>query len=543
MKGQKNLFTLSLYFSIPPVAILFAAIRFLGGINTAFAFLVAFIASFAVDYLILKGIVKRLYEIADIIDQFSKGKLPSVNRLRNLRGKFDFMVEPVLAAFELVFGLMGKLQRTSEELSYFFSRFNHSMDLISEAAGQIATSIEEIAQGAGEQAEAAQETSDNVNSLSSLAEQIAQQTRERETGINTILEKVGITRKVLEDLLHQLTLSSETSTLSAQKMKELENLTEGINSFVNTITDIADQTNLLALNAAIEAARAGEQGRGFAVVADEVRKLAEQSGKAAEEIKELSERIQKEASETVVQVVKNQEVINENIKKGNESMAAFDDIVEEISSFKASMEKISSMVKEQVDRVVKVSQAAEKMAAVSQETAAGVEEIAASSQEQKNMVKSISDEATRLSQMAEELVMLSEAYSKNYEMSEALKSRINEVKQMLLDLARKDFVVNKDEKVLKEEFQKIKRENPAILQLAILDEKGDVTYITSKLPVQNLAFRPWFRESVAGKVYVSNPYIDLATNRMTVTVSVPVKAEGGEITGVLAADVDIRDVN
>ncbi|MCG0274864.1 MAG: methyl-accepting chemotaxis protein [Thermosediminibacteraceae bacterium] len=523
-------------------ALVFLAANLISGVTfrTLFIFLSAFIIAFFLNYYILRSGLRKLYTMAEVIGEFSRGELPSVNRIKEVKGLFDFMADPILKAFERVFGLMGRLQRTAEEINYFFSHFKQSMDNINEAAQQIASSIEEIAQGAGEQAEAAQETSDNMMSLSALAEKIAEQTREREKGVESIIEKVKGTRAVLESLLSHLSLSSNASSLSVSKMKDLENLTARINGFVEVITDIADQTNLLALNAAIEAARAGEQGRGFAVVADEVRKLAEQSGRAAKEIKELAEKIQQEARNTVLQVEKNLEMVSENIKKGNESMAAFDQIVGEVAGFKDSMERISEMVKEQVERVQKVSEAAEKMAAVSQETAAGVEEIAASSQEQKSLVESISGEAERLSQMASELMEISESYTRSFKVPENAKEKISVIKKKLFELTRQDFVIKKEREAQKIEFEKIKRETPAILELITLDEKGDVIYVTGDIPVKNLAFRPWFQEALRGKEYVSKPYIDISANRIAVTVSMPVKDEKDNICGVIAADVCIN---
>ncbi|ADL07245.1 methyl-accepting chemotaxis protein [Thermosediminibacter oceani] len=493
-----------------------------------------------INYFVINSAFIKLRILAEVISEFSRGEIPSFEKLHRNGGLFDFLVEPVLKAFEHVFTLMGRMQRTAEEIKYFSGKFEDSMDQISHAAHQISASIEEIALGAGEQAEAAQETSNNINTLSALAEKIAGEAREGEEGIKAMVERVRETRGVLEGLISNLSLSSQTSSLSASKMRDLENLTTMINGFVKVITDIADQTNLLALNAAIEAARAGEQGRGFAVVAGEVRKLAEQSAKAAEEIKELSERIQKEARETALQVEKNLEVVNENIEKGNESMTAFDDIVSAIKSFEVSIERINRMAGEQVEKVVKVSEAAEKMAAVSEETAAGVQEIAASSQEQKNLLGAISEETGRLSTMSSELMEISEAYTRNYRIPESARVKLSAIKQQLSLLAGKDFVVNRDVEVLKREFEKVKRETPEILELITLDEKGDIIYVTSDIPVKNLAFRPWFQEAVRGNEFISKPYIDISANRMTVTISVPVRNEEGSVVGVIGADVNLN---
>ncbi|WP_425291869.1 cache domain-containing protein [Caldanaerovirga acetigignens] len=203
------------------------------------------------------------------------------------------------------------------------------------------------------------------------------------------------------------------------------------------------------------------------------------------------------------------------------------------------MDKIGNLVSEQEEKVQKVLQTSEKMAAVSQETAAGVEEIAASSQEQKNMVRAITDEASKLSRMAGEFMEISEMYSRNFRLSDEVMQKVEFVKEKLIKLAGESFVVNGEEKVWPENFEKIRRENPAVLEIVLLDEEGNVKFSTGELPIKNLAFRPWFQKAVKGQVYISKPYIDIASNRMTVTVSAPIIGDGGRIMGVLAIDVDI----
>lgn len=155
---------------------------------------------------------------------------------------------------------------------------------------------------------------------------------------------------------------------------------------VNTIEDIADQTNLLALNAAIEAARAGEQGRGFAVVADEVRALAERTTKATKEISGMIGAMQHSSHSAVDAMVKTVDRVNEGVALANQAGVAIDQIKEG---------------EEQVDKVVGyISQALSEQSAVSNEFASQVEKVASITNENSVAATELASEANRLQELA-----------------------------------------------------------------------------------------------------------------------------------------------
>jgi methyl-accepting chemotaxis protein len=186
-----------------------------------------------------------------------------------------------------------------------------------------------------------------------------------------------------------MTAVRESAAAVTEAMRSLGSKSEQIGGIVETITGIAGQTNLLALNAAIEAARAGEQGRGFAVVADEVRKLAEESQNAASSIADLIAEIQNETRNAVGIVEQGAERTEEGAVVVEQTRLAF--------------LAIGERVREVDERIREILTATNEVAAVAEQSSAGAEEVSASTQETSASTQEIASSAHDLARTAEEL--------------------------------------------------------------------------------------------------------------------------------------------
>lgn len=223
---------------------------------------------------------------------------------------------------------------------------------------------------------------------------------------------------------HAMELVREQVGVSSAQIEQLDEMGQKIGSIVQTIAGIAEQTNLLALNAAIEAARAGEQGRGFAVVADEVRKLAEQSSGATREISELIGTVRSTVSATVTAIRATEEQVENGSAKSAQAGVALEQIVEAVAGVSErsnEVSRIAAKVSQGFDRLAKmavsneeaaaqmelasdrVAQVIQSVAAVSQQSAAGAQELCAGVQE-------VGIAAGQLSQMSRDLTGLVQTF-------------------------------------------------------------------------------------------------------------------------------------
>jgi len=187
--------------------------------------------------------------------------------------------------------------------------------------------------------------------------------------------------------------SSNIVHLLGKKSSEVGNI-------VTLITQIAAQTNLLALNAAIEAARAGEQGKGFAVVADEVRKLAEKSGDSAGQIDGLIKEIQTEMMSAVISMNEGTNAVKEGIVLVKNAGNSFHEILSDVDGVSKNMQEVSAVVQQIYAASQMMVQSVEKIAEITKDSAVGAQNIAAASQEQNAIMKEVSNAADMLTQMA-----------------------------------------------------------------------------------------------------------------------------------------------
>jgi methyl-accepting chemotaxis protein len=264
---------------------------------------------------------------------------------------------------------------------------------------QLASATEEMSSGAGQSAETARTQSDQTHQvatamqeMSATVQQISENSEKAAGASQNAAQAARRGGQVADETLSTMRSIAESTKAVASRITELGKSSEQIGKIIAVIDDIADQTNLLALNAAIEAARAGEQGRGFAVVADEVRKLAERTTKATKEIASMIESIQEETKSAVQAMEKGSREVQVGVEKTTASGAALAEII-----------KVSEQVG---DMISQIATAAIQQSSASEQINANVAQISGSTQESSATAEQMAKACQDLSSLAFDLQVM-----------------------------------------------------------------------------------------------------------------------------------------
>lgn len=366
---------------------------------------IALIILVTLSIIISRMIVRPIKEVKGLLmeaekgDFRVKGNYESKDEIGELTSSFNNMTNSLQAVFSTV-------QDSSQQVASASEQLSASAEQNSNASEHITLTVQELALGSDKQLDTVEDSSIVIRDITDHTKTISNHTD-----------------KITREVLHASTLSTEGNKAIQKVNVQMNSIYENVNSLskavrslndrshqighiTNVITGISAQTNLLALNAAIEAARAGEHGKGFAVVADEVRKLAEESTNSTEQIANLIQLIQNDTNVTLETMEKAAEEVQSGLNVVNIAGSSFEKIEQAVNGIVSQIEDISESLKKLSSGTISVNESINNVSNVAQESSMITQNISAATEEQLASMEEITSSSLALAKLADDLQVI-----------------------------------------------------------------------------------------------------------------------------------------
>ncbi len=354
------------------------------------AVMVCFSAALVIFFLYrtTRLVIAPIEKVEEMVKKFAGGDLTGRVRINNKSFGKEIKDE--------VYSLTMSVNAMADSMSDIVGKIGNSSVSLGSSSSQLASSSSNMNEGVNRQSAQTAQVATAMEEMNAAVIEVARNSHSATEAARSARDIAARGGDVVGQAINAMKDVAESTDVTGTTIKSLGKSSEEIGTIISVINDIADQTNLLALNAAIEAARAGEQGRGFAVVADEVRKLAERTTKATKEISEMINTIQDETTQAVDAMEEGTHKVENGVKLANEAGDALAQIV-------TGVEDVNDMIGQ-------IATAAEEQSATAEEIARNMENISEAAQSNVDAINDVSGASGSVAEIASELKTLVERF-------------------------------------------------------------------------------------------------------------------------------------
>lgn len=486
---------------------------------------------------------KKLRDLNEYIKELVKGNYSFQVSDTKLSGPLKDIYYSVTQLQKELLKYMFEIQVASSQVSSASQHLSLTLDENNAFAQQLYAETQEICELNSESRANVLSIINEIRNIAGLLESV--KSTSAEANITSIQSKqvIGESLDEIMEIVDSVNGIQHSTDATSNYIGKLNTSTKEISHILQTVDNIAKQTHLLSLNASIESARAGEHGRGFGVVAEEIRKLSEDSKNAVAEIGHLLNNISSEVSNLTNKIKDDLTEVQKSVSCTKKVESSLNNIQQSYQLVQSMIEKIIKMSEEQYVLTSNINGKTSLLEDISEKVACGFNVVYDSVGKQKHNVEELGSLGKCLSDASTSLSALIEKSDTN--ILEANSSRFDNIARDVITLLKESVLSSQSflsfdpaahKLVLDHELE----QHPFIEAIWTNDKKGRFIYSNPSAGIANANVRDWFKQSISGGEYTSQVYISAITKNPCLTVSLPIKDNSGNNIGVIGADLNLN---